>query len=255
MKLLIFVAFVILYSVFLCCILVSTEKDERRTSNKTVYSKTLDKSEIHILVKTVELTTRSEDQVLSGSDLKEDAQSEPTTGPEKKATSKGPEKKSLVVRMIGVITEEGVTAIKIMLGLLAGILVVEELCQAYTIGLHYFQEMENYIEWITIICVFVSIGQRELNKDSSDIARGFSAIGICLAYLELIFLLGRYPFKWCDFGIMFYRILTRLLRYVFALLLIIIGHAFAFTVNMHSLDAFQSPWKSFVTTLTRSNVK
>ena len=153
--------------------------------------------------------------------------------------------------MIGNINEEGVTVIKILLGILTGILAVEELFQAYTIGLHYFQEMENYIEWMTIICAFITVGQEKINTDTSEIARGFSAIGICLAYLELIFLFGRYPFQWCDFGIMFYRILIRLLRYVFALFLIIVGHAFAFTVNMHSVDAFKSPWKSYVTTLTR----
>ena len=157
--------------------------------------------------------------------------------------------------MFGEINKDGITAIQIMLGILIAILVLVELCKAYTIGLQYFQEMENYIEWSTIICAFITVTERELNDKTHEVVRGLSAIGICLAYLELIFLTGRYPFKWCDFGIMFYRILTRLLRYVFALLLIIIGHAFAFTVNMHSLDAFKSPWKSFVTTLTRSNGK
>ena len=207
MKLLIFLAFVILYSVFLCCILVTTPEPvtgsvgQQSSLNQEVESKTFGNT---------------------------------------------------VVRMIGSINDDGVFALKIILGLLAGILAFEEICQAYTIGLHYFQEMENYIEWITIACAFVTVSQQTLDKESSDIARGFSAIGICLAYLELIFLTGRYPcIPWCDFGIMFYRILTRLLRYVFAHFLIIVGHAFAFTVNMHSVDVFKSPWKSFVTTLTR----
>ena len=62
-----------------------------------------------------------------------------------------------VVRMIGSINDDGVFALKIILGLLAGILAFEEICQAYTIGLHYFQEMENYIEWITIACAFVPV--------------------------------------------------------------------------------------------------
>ena len=196
MKLLMFMAFVIFYSVFLFCLLVpiqevpSQEEESQSLANK-------------------------------------------------------------FVRMIGSINNEGVTAIKIMLGILTGILAVEELFQAYTIGLHYFQEMENYIEWMTIICAFITVGQEKINTETSEIYRGFSAIGICLAYLELVFLIGRYPFQWSDVGVMFYRILTRLLRYVFALFLIIVGHTFAFMVNRHSVDAFKSPWKSYVETLTR----
>ena len=50
----------------------------------------------------------------------------------------------------------------------------------------------------------------------SDIVRGFSALGICFAWLELILLIGRYPFKGGDFSIMFYRIIKRLFRYILA---------------------------------------
>merc|ERR1712222_51960 len=228
MKLLIFVAFVILYSVFLCCILVTAP--EAGSKNKT------------------RLIVECESGILDDCELIEDETKPSITQEQDSSTTLG----STVVSMFGEINKDGITAIQIMLVILIAILVLVELCKAYTIGLQYFQEMENYIEWSTIICAFITVTERELNDKTHDVVRGLSAIGICLAYLELIFLTGRYPFKWCDFGIMFYRILTRLLRYVFALLLIIIGHAFAFTVNMHSLDAFKSPWKSFVTTLTRS---
>jgi len=228
MKLLIFVAFVVLYSVFLCCILVTAPEAGSKNQTRLIVD-----CESGIL----------DDCVLTVN------QTEPNINQEQDSSTTFA---STVVRMIGEINKDGITAIQIMLGILIAILVVEELVQASTIGLHYFQEMENYIEWSTIICAFITVIVRKIDEETHDVVRGLSAIGICLAYLELIFLTGRYPFKWCDFGVMFYRILTRLLRYVFALLLIIIGHAFAFTVNMHSLDAFKSPWKSFVTTLTRS---
>ena len=224
MKLLVFMAFVIFYSVFLCCILVS--KPGTITESKNQTNKTINQEATYSTIQS---------KISSNDSQKEDFQSF----------------ENKFVRMIGSINHDGVTAIKIMLGILTGILVLNELCQAYTIGIHYFQEMENYIEWLTIICAFVTVSLETLHRDSSAIARGFSAIGICLAYLELVFLIGRYPFQWSDVGIMFYRILTRLLRYVFALFLIIVGHTFAFMVNRHSVDAFKSPWKSYVETLTR----
>ena len=226
MKLLVFMAFVIFYSVFLCCILVS--KPGTITGSKNQTNNTINQDGAYS-------TPLFSERKASNNSQKGEFQSF----------------ENKFVRMIGNINHDGVTAIKIILGILTGILVLNELCQAYTIGIHYFQELENYIEWLTIICAFITVSLETLHRDSSAIARGFSAIGICLAYLELVFLIGRYPFQWSDVGIMFYRILTRLLRYVFALFLIIVGHAFAFTVNMHSVDAFKSPWKSYVTTLTR----
>ena len=86
----------------------------------------------------------------------------------------------------------------------------------------------------------------------SDIVRGISALGICFAWLELILLIGRYPFKGGDFSIMFYRIIKRLFRYIFALFLMILGHAFAFMVINYGIekDSFESWWKSFVMTMT-----
>merc|ERR1712038_1360593 len=82
--------------------------------------------------------------------------------------------------------------------------------------------------------------------------RGIAALGICAAWLELIFLVGRYPFQGGDFSIMFYNIIKKLSRYVVAMCLMIAGHAFAFMiVNYgHIKDSFESPWKSFVMTLT-----
>ena len=51
---------------------------------------------------------------------------------------------------------------------------------------------------------------------------------------------------------MFYNIIKKLSRYVVAMCLMIAGHAFAFMiVNYgHIKDSFESPWKSFVMTLT-----
>ena len=41
-------------------------------------------------------------------------------------------------------------------------------------------------------------------------------------------------------------------RYIFALFLMILGHAFAFMVINYGIekDSFESPWKSFVMTIT-----
>ena len=174
-------------------------------------------------------------------------------------------------------------------------------CQAWKLKRQYVKEWENWMEIlvlsaaiVTMACKHVSIfsywsllfmwaeywlvlGPQVLLGSSlmSDIVRGVSALGICFAWLELILLIGRYPFKGGDFSIMFYRIIKRLfrwlfslwlvdvhltwilmpcsdVRYIFALFLMILGHAFAFMVINYGIekDSFESPWKSFVMTIT-----
>ena len=84
------------------------------------------------------------------------------------------------------------------------------------------------------------------------VTRGIAALGICAAWLELIFLVGRYPFRGGDFSIMFYNIIKTLVRYVIAMFLMIIGFAFAFmVVNYgHDQESFENPIKSSIMTLT-----
>merc|ERR1711874_807993 len=82
--------------------------------------------------------------------------------------------------------------------------------------------------------------------------RGITALGICFAWLELIFMIGRYPFSGGVFSIMFYNVIKILFRTMIALFFMVLGHAFAFmVVNYgHNMKSFESPFKSVVQTLT-----
>ena len=68
----------------------------------------------------------------------------------------------------------------------------------------------------------------------------------------MIFIIGRYPFRGGDFSIMFYNIIKKIFRYVLAMLLMLIGFAFAFHIVHYQVDneKFESPFKSFMVTLT-----
>ena len=69
-----------------------------------------------------------------------------------------------------------------------------EICQIWSEGKSYFKEIENYIEWLVIIFSTFSVYCYRLIKQESRNAafvRGISAMGISLAWLEFIFLLGR----------------------------------------------------------------
>jgi len=139
---------------------------------------------------------------------------------------------------------------------LLGLLTIFEVYQASVLRLQYLKELENLIEWVVILSAGVTIMTKHILVDvtmkHSSLVRGIAAIGIGAAWMELIFIIGRYPFRGGDFSIMYYNIIRKTFRYVIAMGLMICGFAFAFMVINFGLegDIFQSPWKSIMTTLT-----
>jgi len=130
-----------------------------------------------------------------------------------------------------------------------------EVYQAVKLKRQYFKELENYIEWIVLVSALITMLFKEIVLQSNweaAVIRGIASVGICAAWLELIFIIGRYPFRGGDFSIMFYNIIRKLFRYVIAMSLMIIGVAFAFmVVNYgHDQDSFENPIKSSIMTLT-----
>jgi len=77
-------------------------------------------------------------------------------------------------------------------------------------------------------------------------------VGISAAWLELIFIIGRYPFRGGDFSIMFYNIIKKTFRYLGAMALMVFGFAFGFMVidYGHEMEIFPNPLKSGMMTLT-----
>ena len=140
--------------------------------------------------------------------------------------------------------------------LLLAILAIFELYQAFVLKLQYLKELENLIEWVVILSAAVTIMTKQslvdVTAENSAVVRGVAAIGIGAAWMELIFIIGRYPFRGGDFSIMYYNIIRKTFRYVIAMGLMICGFAFAFMVVNFGLegDIFQNPSKSVMTTLT-----
>ncbi len=82
--------------------------------------------------------------------------------------------------------------------------------------------------------------------------RWISAFGICLAYLELIFLMGRYPFLGGSISLMFYSIVKHLFKSLSNFLVLVVGFGFGFFIMHHnkSTENFENPGKAVAKTLT-----
>ena len=80
--------------------------------------------------------------------------------------------------------------VEILLVVSIVLLIVQEFWQCVAFGKEYFMELENWFE-LLILSLAISTLSLKTELDSLQIV---SAVGICLAWIELIFLFGRYPF-------------------------------------------------------------
>ena len=166
--------------------------------------------------------------------------------------------KGLITTVLDSSQPTGILVCEIFLLALTIMLAFVELYQAFKLRRQYFREIENYFEWFVILSALISMAFKDvILQESSEnpvsaFIRGITALGICFAWLELIFMIGRYPFSGGVFSIMFYNIIKILFRYVLAMFCMVVGHAFAFmVVNFgHNMKSFDSPFKSVVQTLT-----
>ena len=141
--------------------------------------------------------------------------------------------------------------IEVILTLAIAILLAQELLQILALGpRRYFKEFENILELFVIGLVISGFAIQ------TDIIRlkWVSAFAICLAYLELIFLMGRYPFLGGSISLMFYNIVLHIFRSLLSFLMLIIGFAFGFFIIHHkkSTENFENPLKAIAKTLTMS---
>merc|ERR1719411_1073458 len=111
----------------------------------------------------------------------------------------------------------------------------------------YCTNFENLIELMVIVLASVCLAAQEME----DIEKWFAAFGIVLAYIELVFLLGRYPPLGGRISIMFYNITRHLLKSLSNMIVLVFGFAFGLFIMHHRTESesFQNPLKAIVKTL------
>merc|ERR1711953_494472 len=124
------------------------------------------------------------------------------------------------------------------------LLVVVETWQALALGRDYFLELENWFE-LLILSLTVCTLYLKAELDSLAIV---ASVGICLAWIELIFQFGRYPSLGGTFSIMYYSITKRIIRTALGLCLLVLAFALAFFIIHfdNTNESFESLSKSII---------
>lgn len=135
-------------------------------------------------------------------------------------------------------------SVEILLLVSIFLLIVQEFWQLLAIGRQYFLELEN---WFELLIISFAISTMSL-KTELDTLKIVAAVGICLAWIELIFLFGRYPFLGGMFSIMYYSITKRIIKTALAFFILICAFAFAFFIIHFGNDSesFDNVGRSFL---------
>ncbi len=139
-------------------------------------------------------------------------------------------------------------SMEIILLIMVVVLLAQEMVQCAALGVkRYLREFENLVELAALTLAAVGL----FMQDQMALLKWLSAFGICLAYLELIFLMGRYPFIGGSVSLMFYSIMSHLAKSLSNFLVLIVGFAFGFFIINHGKDSdhFENPMKAFLKTL------
>ena len=97
---------------------------------------------------------------------------------------------SCTIKNNGKIMDLSLCTIEIFLVFFIATLLVQEIWQCVSLGRQYARELENWFELLILAFAISTV----IFKENLDTLKILSAIGICLAWIELIFLFGRFPF-------------------------------------------------------------
>ena len=135
-------------------------------------------------------------------------------------------------------------SVEILLFISIGVVFLQQVFEFIALGRRHFQELESWFK----ILIFSLALTAMFFEEHLEILNVVASAAICLSWIEIIFMIGRYPFLGGKFSIMFYAITKRIIQGAISFIIIIIAFGFAFfIISLGSGgEQFQNPWKSLL---------
>ena len=141
-------------------------------------------------------------------------------------------------------SDQPLCATEIFLVISLGFLFLHQLWEFVALGSRYFKELES---WFKLLIFSLALTSMFFMEDL-EVLNVIASAAICLAWIEVIFMIGRYPFLGGRFSIMFYSITKRIIQGAVSFIIMIVAFGFAFFVISFGSDSeqFQNPGKSLL---------
>lgn len=132
------------------------------------------------------------------------------------------------------------------ISLFISILVVffQQIFEFIALGRRHFRELESWFKILILLLALTAM----IFEEHLAILNVVSSAAICLSWIEIIFMIGRYPFLGGQFSIMFYAITKRIIQGAVSFIIIIIAFGWAFFIISLGSGGhqFENPWKSLL---------
>merc|ERR1719410_979243 len=116
--------------------------------------------------------------------------------------------------------------VEIILVISLSFLFLQQLWEFIALGRRHFQELESWFKILIFSLALTSM----VFMENLEVLNVVASAAICLAWIEIIFMIGRYPFLGGRFSIMFYAITKKIIQGIVSFIIMVIGFGFAFFV-------------------------
>uniref|UniRef100_A0A2A4IVG4 Ion transport domain-containing protein n=1 Tax=Heliothis virescens TaxID=7102 RepID=A0A2A4IVG4_HELVI len=112
----------------------------------------------------------------------------------------------------------------------------------------YFLQLETWIKFSSVCLAVILPFTTRLTLSEVVWPRHVATAAILLSWLEMMFLLSRFP-RWGYYVLMFGKVSTKVLKILLTFAFLLIGFALSFMIQFHCQKPFESPWAALVKTI------
>ncbi|XP_054270093.1 serine/threonine-protein phosphatase 6 regulatory ankyrin repeat subunit B-like [Macrosteles quadrilineatus] len=121
------------------------------------------------------------------------------------------------------------------------LITLQELLQVTRMQRYYLKDLESWVKWSSfLLSMLVLVGHQP-----ADWLRHVSAVAVLLSWLELLFLLSRWPSSLGFYILMFFTVAKNVMRVMATFFFVILGFMFAFMIHFKATGQFTDWWRSF----------
>ncbi|XP_054270742.1 serine/threonine-protein phosphatase 6 regulatory ankyrin repeat subunit C-like [Macrosteles quadrilineatus] len=122
---------------------------------------------------------------------------------------------------------------------------IKELLQAFRMQRYYFKDLESWIKWSSFLLSFLVL----LGDHPAEWLAQVSSVAVLLSWLELLFLLSRWPSTLGFYIVMFFTVARNVFTVLATFLFVILGFMFTFMIHFRDSGQFTDVWGSFTKVL------
>ncbi|CAH0403188.1 unnamed protein product [Chilo suppressalis] len=129
------------------------------------------------------------------------------------------------------------------------LVILQELLYMNVKSSRYFLQLETWVKFGSIgLAIILPPAVMVPVFYDAEWPRHVATIALLLAWLEMMFLLSRFP-NWGYYVLMFGKVASNVVKILLTFAFLVIGFSFSFMIQFRSKTPFEGPWAAFVKTI------